>query len=331
VVHRVQCSAAMRLLVCLLFAACSAETMQLAPDAPAAAADIPDIRCTTAPSLPGRELRHAKNEVVVEMGEPRHRGIDLIAAESDATQTFAGALAYSDLDKALEDEDAELFACTGDGWQTLGTARTDGDGRFSLTVSGNDRLGVGLRDVYAAAADGTGVWFLALVAPDGARVMISDIDGTLTSSENAFPTSVVVGTQVGVQPHAPAMFVDAAAAGITPIFLTARGDLYTHATRQWLSDRGFPRAPLRLAQPVITLPGSATVAFKRSVAAPLVERFDIVRAIGNRASDIDAYSAAGVAADHIFIKLPEFSGEVAQALANGKATGFASYDDLPRF
>jgi hypothetical protein len=72
----------MRSLVCLALAACSAETSQLAPNAPAAASGIADIRCATAPSLPARELRHAKNELVVELGEPRHRGIDLIAADS---------------------------------------------------------------------------------------------------------------------------------------------------------------------------------------------------------------------------------------------------------
>src|SRR4051794_3250115 len=173
-----------------LAAACSAETAQLAPDAPASAADIPDVRCPDAPSLPGRELRHTKSKLIVEMGEPRHRGIDVIAAQSDETQTLTGALAYSDADKALEDEDVELFACTGPGWRSLGTARTDGDGRFTLALTGADRMPVGLRDVYGAVADGTGMWFLAFVAPDGSRVMVSDIDGTLTSKENSFPYSL---------------------------------------------------------------------------------------------------------------------------------------------
>ena len=318
----------MRTWLLLALAACSAETAQLAPNAPAAASSVPDIRCSTAPSLPGREMRHAKNDLISKMGEPRHRGVDLIAAESDATQTFAGAFAYSDADKALEDEDAELFACTGDGWRTLGTARTDGDGRFSLTISGTDRLPVGLRDVYAAAPDGTGTWFLALVAPDGARIVVSDVDGTLTSSENAFPYSVTVGTQVGVQPGAPFAFDDAASRGVLPIFLTARGDLYTQSTRDWLAMKGFPRAPVHLAQPVVTLPGAATVKFKRAVVEPLASRFDVVAAIGNRASDITAYTDAGIGADRIYVKMSEFADELAAPLAGKQAVAFSSYDDL---
>jgi len=318
----------MRTLLCLALAACSAETAQLAPDAPAAAMGIADIRCTDAPSLPGREMRHTKNDLVSEMGEPRHRGIDLIAATSDATQTITGAFAYSDADKALEDEDAELFACTGAGWRSLGTARTDGDGRFSLTLSGDDRIAPGLRDLYAAAPDGSGVWFLALVAPDGTRVMISDVDGTLTSSENSFPYSTVIGNGVGVQPGAPAAFTDAAARGVVPIFVTARGDLYTQSTRGWLAMKGFPRAPMHLGQPVVTLPGGGAAKLKVAVVTPLVSRFDIVAALGNRASDIDAYSAAGVDAAHIFIKTPEYASELAAPIAAQKAVGFKTYDEL---
>ena len=320
----------MRSLVCVLLAACSASTSQLAPDSASAAADpaIPDVRCAGAPAVPATDLRHSSSELVVDMGEPRHRGIDLIAAESDRTQVLSGALAYSDLDKALEDEDVRVFACDGGQWTDLGTTRTDGDGRFAMTLTGDARLGVGLRDLFAAAPDGTGVWFLALVAPDGSRLVVSDIDGTLTSSENAFPVSTVLATSVGAQPGAAERLAAAASEGITPIYVTARGDLYTGSTRQWLADHGFPRAPLHLAQPAVTLPGSQTVAFKRTVVAPLVQRFDIAAAIGNRASDITAYRSAGIAADRIFIKLPEFSEELAAPLASHAATGFTDYSSL---
>jgi len=314
---------------CLALAACYAETNQAPLDAPAAATGIPDVRCSDAPSLPGRELRHAKNEVVVDMGEPRHRGVDLIATDTDDTQTIRGTLSYSGVDKALEDEDAELFACTGTGWQSLGTARTDDDGGFKLSLTGTARLPIGLRDLYASSPDGSGVWFLALVAPERSRMMLSDVDGTLTSKENAFPTSIAGGSHVGVQPGAPAVFVAAAAAGITPIFISSRGELFTEATREWLAEKGFPRAPIQLASAIVTLPGSSTVSFKRDIAAPLASRFDIVAAIGNRATDIDAYRDAGIAGDRIFIKLPEFKGEVKTALDEHKAIGFDHYADLP--
>lgn len=328
-VRAVQPRAAMRTLVCLALVACSAGTSQLAPDAPAAAAGVPDIRCVEAPGAPATEMRHEKNELIAEMGEPRHRGVDLIAAESDPVQELAGALAYGQIDKALEDEDVRLFACDDGDWRALGTARTDEDGRFSLSLSGAARLPVGLRDIYAAAPDGTGAWSLALVAPDGARVLVSDIDGTLTTSEYAFPTSTVLATSVAMQPGAAAAIARAAAAGVTPIFVTARGDLYTQSTRTWLDDHGFPRAPLHLSIPAITLPGQASVDFKRTVVAPLVERFEVVAAIGNRASDVTAYAEAGVAAARTWVKLPEFADELTGALSDRQATGFYAYSALP--
>ncbi|MEO6774026.1 MAG: hypothetical protein ABI467_13590 [Kofleriaceae bacterium] len=321
----------MHALACFALAACYAETSQLPPDASAAAAGIPDVRCAAAPSLPQHELHHTKNEIIVELGEPRHRGTDLIASDADVVQTIRGTLSYSGIDKALEGEDAELFACTGAGWRSLGTARTDDDGSFSLALTGDTRVPIGLRDLYAAAPDGSGVWFLAFVAPVGARVIVSDVDGTLTSSENAFPVTLAGGSQTGVQPGASAVFVAAAHAGITPMFLTSRGELFTQATRDWLAEQGFPRAPIQLASSIVTLPGAATVAFKREAVAPIAARFEIVGAIGNRATDVEAYRAAGVAADRIFIKLPEFIGEVRTAVDHHEAVGFDHYADLPAF
>jgi hypothetical protein len=318
----------MRALALAALAACSAGTSQLAPDAPAGPSGIPDIRCASAPDVPAVEPRHHTSDLIADLGEPRHRGIDLIAAESDRVQILGGALAYTQMDKAIEDEDVRLFACTGDAWRSIGTARTDDEGRFSLALTGDARLADGLRDLYAAAPDGTGAWFLAFVAPDGARVMISDIDGTLTSSENAFPVSTVVGTGVGMQPGAADAFARAAAAGITPIFVTSRGDLYTQSTRSWLDAHGFPRAPMHLSVPAITLPGKASIDFKRAVIAPFIERFDIAAAIGNRASDVTAYTEAGIAPDRIWIKLPEFADELTAMFARHEATGFYEYSSL---
>ena len=162
-------------------------------------------------------------------------------------------------------------------------------------------------------------------------MIVSDVDGTLTSKENAFPFAIGGGSHVGVQPGAPALFAAAAATGITPVFITARGGLFTQATRDWLAEKGLPRVPIQLASSIVTMPGSSTVPFKSTVVTPLAARFDIVAAIGNRASDVEAYTIAGVGADRIFIKLPEFKGELAHQLAAHEAIGFARYADLPAF
>ncbi|MEO8550293.1 MAG: hypothetical protein ABI678_09970, partial [Kofleriaceae bacterium] len=182
----------------------------------------------------------------------------------------------------------------------------------------------GLHDLYVSVVgDRSGVAMLGYV---GDAIAISDVDGTLTASESAVIETLVGGENPAAQSDAAAMFRNLAARGIQVVYLTARGNQYTEATRSWLASRGFPRGPLRLAPSFATLPGDATVAFKRAAISAL--GIAVVAAIGNRASDITAYTAAGVAADRIYIKLPEYQSEVQGALDAGEARGFNDYPAL---
>jgi phosphatidate phosphatase PAH1 len=113
------------------------------------------------------------------------------------------------------------------------------------------------------------------------------------------------------------------------VYMTARGSQYTRETRDWLARQGFPRGPLRLAASFITLPGGDTVDYKTRTARALAAAgLELAAGVGNRASDITAYGNAGIATDRIFIELPEYLDEVQAPLADGDATGFASYDEL---
>ena len=278
----------------------------------------PDVRCTDTPAAATTGFRHVKSSLIAASGDPHHRGIDLIASTADTTQTLAGAISYGLLDKALEDEDVSLFGCVDDRWQALGTARTDGEGRFALDLA--TALPVGLRDLFVSVdGDRSGARFLAFVAEPGTPIVVSDVDGTLTDSENAYPESLVTGATVDAQPNAAA-----ALAGHTLVYLTARGDRFTQDTRDWLAAQGFPRGPLRMPSAIVTQSGADTAAFKSAALATLGV-FEIVAGIGNRDSDITAYTGAGVAA---YIKLPEFLAEVAADLNAGKATGFDNYAAL---
>jgi phosphatidate phosphatase PAH1 len=68
--------------------------------------------------------------------------------------------------------------------------------------------------------------------------------------------------------------------------------------------------------------------YKAGVFDALQGQLPIAIGVGNRATDIDAYTHAGLGGDQIFIKLPEFEGEVEARLTAGDAVGFASYDEL---
>src|SRR5439155_24490120 len=136
-----------------------------------------------------------------------------------------------------------------------GTARTDDEGHFALGLSGDGRLPVGMRDLFVSVVgDRTGVGFLGYVAPAGTPLVVSDVDGTLTSSENAFLETIALGIEPGAQPGAAQAFAAAAAGGKQLVYVTARGNQYTTATRHWLDDHGFPRGPVRLSPSFVTLP-----------------------------------------------------------------------------
>ncbi len=291
---------------------------------------VEDIRCTGVPDAgPATSWRHSiKSRLVVELGAPHHRGIDLIAAADDATQLVTGRITYGITDKDLEDESVDLFACLGDRWQRIGSAITDDEGRFSLSLSDDDRLPVGMRDLYVSVGgDRTGVPFLAFVAPRDTQIVVSDVDGTLTASENAYPEALVLGGDTPAHDGAAAALLSVATRNFSVIYVTARGDRFTQDTRDWFSAKGFPRGPVRMPQAIITTPGEDTVEFK-SAAIESLSAFQISAGIGNRGSDITAYTNVGLAPSRILIKLPEFTDEVAAALAAGDATGFTSYDDL---
>lgn len=294
---------------------------------------IPDVVCAGSPNAgPKASWRHSFKSWVTTTfhGSARHRGIDLVASAEAEAQVLSGELGYGLTDKALEDERVDLFACKAGAWQPIGSTLSDDEGHFTLTLSGADRLAIGRRDMYlSVAGNRSGARFLALVAPADSLLAISDIDGTLTDAENSFPEYLVNGERVYAHQGAAAMWQKLAAQGYVAVFLTARGRIFTQETRTWLSDEGFPRAPLRLAATPLTLPGSATVDYKAGIIAQLAAAGLIPTiGIGNRSSDIEAYAHEGIDASNLFIKLPEFEKECADAFARGEAVGFESYVEL---
>lgn len=291
--------------------------------APSAHGAVADLRCGAPPKLPRAGFRHHHDHLIAELGHPHHRAEDVIAMP-DEDQHVAGKLAYGAL--SLDDEDVELYACTPAGWARVAQARSDGGGHFAIALAGAQRLGAGLRDLYARVpADDTGTLFTAFVAPRGTPIAVTDVDGTLTASENAFPESLVLPVSVAPQPDAAAAL---ARSPVQVVYLTARGEHFTNATRRWLGEHGFPRGPVRFAPGWFARPGDDALAAKTHVLAELTARFAIAAGIGNRASDVAAYAGAGVPAEHIFVKLPEKERELEPLLAAHAAIGFASYAAL---
>jgi phosphatidate phosphatase PAH1 len=311
-----------------LLCACEVRTGDDPPDAPPTTGD-PLLRCAMPPAagLP-TEWRHTSSSIIVAAGSPHHRGIDLITTTDAATQTIEAKLTYGPTDKDLQDEYVDLFACSDNAWLPIGTALTDTDGKIAHVLDGDARLGPGLRDLFVSVSgDRTGARFLAYVDAPGSPIVVTDVDGTLTASENAYPESLALGGTVDAQPDAAAAFRATSARGAQVIYISARGDRFTQDTRDWFAANGFPLGPVRLPTSIITIPGDDTIEFKTTALAS-VAAFSLRAGVGNRATDIAAYTNAGLTPDRIFIKLPEFESEVAADLAAGKATGVISYADI---
>lgn len=285
--------------------------------------DVED-HCIQPPESRSGKFRHAKNRFLATVGDPRHRGTDLIAVETDENQTLGGKLGYTAADSDVTHEQVWLSACVGKDWRPLGFSYTDDSGRFRMTLSGARRLPPGLRDLYAQVpGDSTGFRFVAYVATVDQRVIVTDLDGTITGSETAVFNSVLFGDDIGHRTDAPQAFANS---GHTVVYVSSRGDQLTTMTRDWLRLHGFPPGPLRLATAAVTRPGPKTVTFKTGVLRELT--VPVRAAIGNRATDVEAYSRAGVPADHIFVKVPGFDAELAHDLGAHRAVAFQTYAAL---
>src|SRR5262245_10984641 len=86
----------------LLLASCALNA-DVAPAAsaaaPAAAASASAAPCADPPSGSEAQYKHRRNRLYKALGEPRFRGVDLIAMEDDDVQTLGGKIAYTAADK----------------------------------------------------------------------------------------------------------------------------------------------------------------------------------------------------------------------------------------
>ncbi len=148
--------------------------------------------------------------------------------------------------------------------------------------------------------------------------IVTDIDATLTTSDNEFLSQLITGTHDPAErAGAAAMISDYAERGYFILYLTARpegapvgltGQNAADATLEWLTAHGYPIDPehtrVTLAPGLVF--GNSAADFKSGALMDMeAEGFSFAYAYGNATSDIDAYAAAGIAVDDTFIIGPE--------------------------
>lgn len=288
---------------------------------------MPACNGAAAPSLGAkRDWEHTTSSFVVATGSPHHRGRDAIYTVGEA-QWIIGKFAYGTSDKDLEDEDVDVWLDRGCGgaWEKLGTTRTteegahaavegveDSGGRIYFQMPAGKELAVGRHRVrVVVAGDHSSADLLIDVVAKNAPVLVSDVDGTLTSSETAEFPALAQGELPDAQPDAAAVISALLKKGYRPIYLTARPEWLTDRTKQFLAAKGFPPGIVHTTTGLTGALNDAAAQFKSAELALIGKKgLAIHWAFGNKESDTDAYDAANVQpkSQRVFLQVDDAHG-----------------------
>ncbi|MBS2015174.1 MAG: phosphatidylinositol transfer protein [Deltaproteobacteria bacterium] len=271
------------------------------PKVPVGASTVPDLPLPDAPRAPVRTagFRHKRSWATAQGGHPHHRVRDVIVAVGDE-QRIEGKAAYGAGDRDLHDEDVvfdiEREPGTWDRSKVIRTSNdsaTDDGGRAVLVIDRDRALSPGRHRVkMTVVGDATSAEGVIVVAPRRQPIFVSDVDGTLTSSELAEGPAVVRHTLPAAHPEAAKALGMLAARGLVPIYLTARPEWLVPRTRAFLATNGFPEGVLVTMRTKTGSFGDHAAAFKRGELGRLAATFEIAWAFGNMPSDAAAYASA---------------------------------------
>lgn len=183
-------------------------------------------------------------------------------------------------------------------WSSVGRTETDENGMYELPI--DTAIPMNGQPVYAMLeADGSCAEHHVQLLPRGAKVVITDIDGTLTTDDAELFTQITDAAYVPkMKIAADALLRAWASKGYPIVYLTARPHVLRGETRQWLRDLGFPIGPVITANNLGDADSYKTPWVKR-----MLETFGWVpvAAYGNASTDISAYANAGIPKNLTFI------------------------------
>lgn len=150
--------------------------------------------------------------------------------------------------------------------------------------------------------DGSCAPFVSARLATGTPVVLTDIDGTLTISDDELFLQINDGTYDPVAYDGGAAMLQLwVEKGVQPIYMTARPHELRSETRTWLQQHGYPVGPVITSSQLIF--GEATADYKRAWVERIVTPlgWSVVAAYGNADTDITAYLDGGIPADRVYI------------------------------
>jgi hypothetical protein len=272
----------------------------------------------TFPGVAKHGWRHKlKAYFAIMQGAANHRVQDPVIRTGTEGAVHA-RFTYGPFDKDLEDEDVEVFIQSCPGWDDLGKLRTNGHGAIKFTVPaylppGDYRLRLVVLGDGSTADGEIAVW------PAGVQAVVTDIDGTLTTSDFEAVEDILFGQDAEMYPDANTAMSLWVANNYRLIYLTGRPQLVNRYSRNWLAEHGFPWGVLHLtdSNDQIFPVDSSVGAFKTNYLQDLQDEFgvELVAAYGNASTDIGAYEDVGIAKERTFIIGPNAGDDGTQPLS----------------
>jgi len=281
---------------------------------------------------------------VVLSGSARHRGRDMFYNPDDAHWAMA-KFAYGPTDWDLSEERVDAFLlrnCEGE-WMPLGAQFTTDDGDHP-TIEGVEDSGgwaflqlpealpLGRHRIHwVVRGDGSRAdTFIEVVEP-GTPIILSDIDGTLTTSEWERAVDFLLDTIPNVNDGAPEALNALVDLGYRPMYLTARPEFLGNRTYEFVEARGLPPGIIHTSLSATGALGSAAVEYKTGELDALAARGLVPSWVfGNTDSDAEAYENAGIspADQRVFFQYEDtFGGRTIQSY-NELLPEFAELDPV---
>jgi hypothetical protein len=204
---------------------------------------------------------------------------------------------YGTTAAALDQEPVAVWLDDCDGWRSLGTHPTAA-GLIDVPIDG--ALTPGIYEArFEVLGDATVTVSYLWILPTGTHLAVTDIDGTLTTSDTELFVQILLNSYVPTAyPSAVELTTSHAAKRHVVVYMTGRPSFLSIATRQWLTDLGFAPGPLHLTStPAESLPTDTGVGdYKKAFLQSLTAKgYRLDLAYGNATTDIYAYEGAGLA------------------------------------
>jgi hypothetical protein len=225
--------------------------------------DATSLTCPDPGDLPFRLMshgfRHATNANLAKMDTRiKHEGADTIGVPSGATAnthladtampstaapTWDGTMGVTTTSGGLfsmpmADEYVSVWTYDGTAWQMLGRDLTDQDGLFTIAGA---TVPNGQPAFAMLEANGTCAAAYDYTFPMGEKVVVSDIDGTLTTNDTELAMEINDPTyDPMMMGHADALLQAWSMKGYPIVYLTNRPHPLRVETRSWLDEKMFP-------------------------------------------------------------------------------------------